>query len=144
MSNTQFKGTASFTWTDGTTKNYKLSRPLDRLRYAVRQIHWTVDSLDLTQHQVMYVGAGIYELVADVRYDKDSTGISALLRAGARGITLTYKPNSTHAGYACYLVSPQDPALLTELEDSYPAQRNKVTVRLRRTNGSAWPSTFPI
>src|SRR3990172_4177662 len=130
MSNTQFKGSASFIWTDGTTKNYKLSRPLDRLRYAVRQAHYSADSLDLTNRQVFNIGVGVYELVADIRYDADSTGISALMRAGARGLTLTYKPNSTHAGYACYMIEPNDPGLITELEDSYPAVRNKVTVRL--------------
>jgi hypothetical protein len=143
MSNVQFKGTASFIWTDGTTKNYKLARPLDRLRYVVRQTHYSADSLDFSARQVFTVGSAVYELIGDIRYDADSTGISQFLRAGARGLAVTYKPNSTHAGYACYMIEPTEPGLATELEDGYPAVRNKVTVRLRRTNGTIFPSTFP-
>lgn len=144
MSNVQFKGSAQFTWTDGTTKNYLLSRPLDRLRYAVRQTHYTLDSLDFSVRQTYTLGSGVYEVLGDIRYDADSTGLSNLLRAGARGLTLTYWPKKTGSTnhYDCYLIQPTDPGLQTELEESYPARRNRVTLRLRKTNGAAFPSTF--
>ena len=131
------KGNAAVTWTDaGSPRVYLLNRPLDRVQYAIRQTAYAVDSLDLTQRQVFTVGTGVYELVAQIRYDETPQDLVDLLKYGQQGGTLTYWPDldNDQESYACYLLEPFDPVL--ELESSYPAVGSLVTVRLRQTTGA--------
>lgn len=141
---TPFKGNAAFTWTDSTAtppdRAYLLNRPLDRVQYAVRQTTYTQDSLDLTVRQTYTIGTGVYEIVAQIRYDDDPADLIDLIRYGQRGGTITYWPDLTNdaESYACYLIDPLGAAPL-ELESSYPAVGSLVTVRLRQTTGVRFP-----
>lgn len=141
---TVFKGAAGFTWTDSAdtspNRTYLLNRPLDRVRYAVRQSTFTADSLDFTQRQTFTVGTGVYEIEAQIRYDDDPTDLIDLIRYGQQGGTITYWPNLDNdaESYACYLIDPLDASPL-ELESTYPATGSMVTIRLRQTTGVRFP-----
>lgn len=141
---TPFKGNAAFTWFDVSdptpSRVYLLNRPLDRVQYAVRQTTYTQDSLDLTARQTYMIGAGVYEIVAQIRYDDDPANLIDLIRFGQQGGLITYWPDLDNdlESYVCYLIEPLNAAPL-ELESSYPAVGSLVTIRLRQGTGARFP-----
>ena len=141
---TAFKGNAAFTWTDSldpaVNRVYLLNRPLDRVQYGLRQTIYAADSLDNSVRQTFTVGSGVYEVMAQIRYDDNPKDFVDLIRYGQQGGTITYWPSLSNdqESYACYLLEPLDPIVL-DLEDSYPAVGQRLTIRLRQTSGARFP-----
>ena len=135
-------GNAAFTWTDaGAERVHLLALPLQGQKLGTRQRVFPQDSADFTAREVVTVGVGVYELAATIAYDPSPQSLVELLRAGIRGLVLTYWPDLTAngPGYDCYLIEPSAvPADLDQAKDYPVFLEAAVNIRLRRTDGSAF------
>jgi hypothetical protein len=113
-----FRGAAMFTWTDTddvtTQRVLLLNEPVREIRPAHDQSVYVGETLSRTARQVFTVGEGVDQLLVRVRYQDDPQGCLDLIKAGAKGRTITYTPdrNDADVSFACYLISPGSPVAL--------------------------------
>lgn len=137
---TQLFGTTSFSWTDGGAQEHTLSVPLQKVRPSVRLRRWVRESIDYSTREVWYAGSGVYEIVAEIRYDDAPQSLVDLLLAGAKDITITYDDGTnTHA---CKLIDPATEAITPGFDDYQTAEDwHRIEIRLRKTDGSSFNAT---
>jgi hypothetical protein len=139
-------GDAAFEWfdpDDDDTATHPLRVPLARVRPAYRLNRYVAESENLSTREVIVTGT-VYEAVGMVRYDDDPASLAKMVRAGARGVTLTYYPDYTAGtpSIALQLIEPGE--VWAAALDEYPAAFREYTaeLRFRRTDGSAFPDWF--
>lgn len=109
------RGNAAFTWTDTsvsmTERVLLLREPIREIRAATRQMVYVADTLDFQVRQYFTVGTGIDEIVCKVRFMDDAQGVIDLIKAGSRGLTLTYHPDLDDPSrtHAYLLIAPISP-----------------------------------
>lgn len=136
-----FRGKAILSWTDTddiTTERVLLLREaLRELRPGHDQSVFVADSLDKTNRQTFTVGEGVDELVGVIRFQDDQQGLLDLIKAGAKGRTITYVPDVRDADrrYACVLIAPLSPIALGGDSDRGVSHGElEVEIRLRKTD----------
>lgn len=135
-------GTARFTWTDTEEKLHTLNVPLQKVKPAVRLRRWVRESINFTNREVWYAGDGVYEIVAEIRYDENPQSLVELILAGLKGITITYYDGFSE--HECEMVAPTADEFVAGFDDHQATQDwHRVEIRLRKTDGSAFtPSVF--
>lgn len=149
-------GAAAFIWDDSTGSGehvLMLRAPLRTVRTAVRQNRFLHESIDFATRLVTVAGAGVHEIVAEMRYEDAAQTLSDFLLFGIRGGVVQYFPNLTDvARWDCYLVEPGGSAGLgtavseqTVATASMDADRGmpgfedlSMQIRLRKTDGSGF------
>lgn len=147
-------GNAAFVWEDTTagTQVLMLRAPLRAVRAGVRQTMFVHEDLDYQTREVTTSGAGVHELVAEMRYEDAPATLAAFLLFGMRGGTVTYVPdmNDQARYWDCYLIEPGGSPGLSEAaaiagtaatemdaDSGMPGYEwNQMTIRLRKTDGT--------
>lgn len=137
------KGNAGFKFTPpgGSLTTLALAWPLRNLRPATFRSRFAAWSLDGTEREVLVVGDGCAEIVADIRFGPNGAAILEMLDAGASGAALTYYPDLdvTGTNYPAHLVSPDADAVEAMRDrDRWMRGEYEATVRLRRTDGGTF------
>lgn len=132
-------GTATLSWTEGGAQSHTLQVPIQEVRPSYRARRYVRESLDYSNREVYTIGSGVYEILGVIRYDNDPQSLIDMLSAGARGLTLTYDDGTN--SYACYLVYDSDEITPDFDVDQKAFDELKMEVRLRKTDGTAFPSS---
>lgn len=135
------RGNAAFTYTDPdvsmTERVLLLREPIREIRPAARQSVFVAESLDFQSRQVFTIGTGVDEIVCRVRFMDDPQGVMDLVKAGAKGRTLTYHPDLDDPSrtHAYLLISPSSPSQLGMDSDTGTTFGDvEVELRLRSTS----------
>lgn len=128
-------------WAPSLTVTVPLAWPLRDPRPAKVRARFEAWSLDGSQREVLTIGSGMPEILAEIRFADDGPDLLDMLDAGASGATLTYYPDLDQTGtnYPCLLVEPAGDRV-EALRDRARSIRGEyeVTVRLRRTDGGTF------
>ena len=137
---TQRFGTAHFDYTDSTAETHSLAVPLQEVRPGYRfGGKWIRESLDLTNREVWWTDV-VYEVIAVIRYDDTPQSLIDLLIAGAKNITVTYDDGTnTHS---CKIVGLPNNLQVGFDEDQKAVDEHKIEITLRKTDGTAFTSSF--
>lgn len=143
------RGRAAFWWTDTddtmTGRTLLLREPLRELRAAHTQSVYRAESLDKTALVTFTVGEGADELVGRVRYGDDPQGLLDFIKAGSKGRTVVYIPDTADGDvrYSCLLVSPLSPTTLGMDPDTGVIRGDQdVEVRLRKTDETPFAGAY--
>src|SRR5260370_21380457 len=142
---TVIRGQAALTWVDSDDVNVErvllLREALREIRPGAKQTPYVGDSLDYSQRQIFYIGQGTDELTGKIRFMDDPQGLIDLIKAGTKLRTITYIPNlaDPNRNFACYLIKPLNPAVLS-MDASMGGTHGlrDVPIELRQTNGKAF------
>lgn len=148
MPNTQYFGqNAGFNYTTAPSstnynQTFKLAVALRNVRPAWRLRQWVAESLDYANREVFTVSTGVYEIVADLRYNDDQQALIDFLRYGSYGVPMVYSTANTTgstAGTAMYMIEPSGDSIDALMD----RQRERfgdleITCRFRRTDGGSF------
>jgi len=132
---TQRVGTASISST--ATGSFNLGTPLHDVRVLTAKSRRTLDSLDLTNREVITYGAGRAEVEGLIRFHDNGGELVSLIEAGLDGDVLTYTHGSTHAGITCHLT---DAGAVEPDADLAGKGYYQVRLTLRRNTVGDWSS----
>jgi hypothetical protein len=138
--------TITYTPPGGAQVVHQLAIPLLQIEPVDRMERHDWWAADLDNREVVTVGAGVYEIMATVRFENEPANLKALLRTALRDdVTLFYTLGSTI--YPLRLVavlgaSGADETPLAPDRDRYGFGEWECRLHLRRTDGSTLDSLF--
>lgn len=122
-------------------------RVVPRLERAARvKRRYAVDTLDLTDREVITVGSGVEEMTVTVRYDDEPTSLKAMVDWGMDGNSVVFWPNLAGGfSYPGFIVEPAgDQAIIKPDRDRHRSHGEwEATFTMRRTDGGTFDDLLP-
>lgn len=132
---TQRVGTASISSTG--TGSFNLGTPLHDVRVSTAKARRSVDSLDLTNREVVTYGTGRAQIEGLIRFHDAPQELDDIIEAGLDGDVVTYTHGSTHTGITAHLIDAGDVEPDTDLAGKGYYQAR---ITLRRNTTGDWSS----